>query len=361
MSKYLGSIEELIDVDAKSDDTLESWEQNEESEYWIHRTSISSSLYFNTNFQRNDCPLIISEQEAEQYIKDGKEIKGIIQINEFYNDAEQKLKVINKLQESGLSLEDFESQLRDKVSSTFKSFFEIGLYMPDVYGGNLERTAHQYSPEKIRKIINAENFGFNNYRGGWDAAIILEIPVEDQSKVLEELPEPIESGSEYYGLVKISQVVSPKYIKGLVVKFGNQTIFIKNDKFISKEKIENSQTFETAEAELFLYQTEQLFDSALQEYFSSELPSIEKTKQYISRVALIEKAFRKYAVKTTGFIGTERYKKVQDFIKTFPRFLPYVYDETKGDFINQQNEKNYYMQIASQLDTLGTPTSSKKM
>lgn len=122
-----------------------------------------------------------------------------------------------------------------------------------------------------------------------------------------------------------------------------------------------SKTEQVDESQIYLYQTEQLFNSALEEYFSSELPSAEKTKQYISRVILVEKTFRKYAVRTNGFIATERYKKVQDFINTFPRFLPYVYDETKGDFINQQNEKNYYMQIASQLDTLGTPTSSKKM
>ena len=39
----------------------------------------------------------------------------------------------------------------------------------------------------MRKIIGMENFGFNGYRGNWNAAIILEIPLEEQDEILETL------------------------------------------------------------------------------------------------------------------------------------------------------------------------------
>lgn len=357
MGKYTLRLDEVIE--GNSDPNLESWERDEESKYWIHRTMLFDYLYFNPNFKRNGCPLILTGEEVENYVKAGKEIVDCSQLSLFYDDEEVRKSILSKLAESGISLEDFEERIVDKISPNFKSFFEKGIYMPDVYGGELDRTANQLSPERMRKIIGMENFGFNGYRGNWNAAVILEIPLEEQDKVLETLPEPIEYGTEYYGITKISKVVSPKYIKGMIVKFGQETIFIKNDGFVrEKEQEDNQQKSELSEEEMFLYHTEQLFNIALQKYMESELPAHKKAEEYVERVSFIEAQFRKYARQTVGFAGSERHRQVHEFLQSAMIFKQFEPDTTKGNYINMVNAQTYYTEIAKTLDTLGQPTES---
>lgn len=359
MGKYTLRLDEVIE--GNSDPNLESWERDEESKYWIHRTMLFDALYFNPNFKRNGCPLILSGEEVENYVKDGKKVVDCSSLSLFYDDEEVRKGVLSKLAESGLSIEDFEERIIDKISPIFESFFEKGIYMPDVYDGELDRTATQLSPERMRKIIGMENFGFNGYRGNWNAAVILEIPLEEQGKILETLQEPIEYGTEYYGITKISKVVSPRYIKGMVVKFGQETIFIKNDGFeIKKEREDNQQKTELSEEEMFLYHTEQLFNIALQKYMESELPAHKKAEEYVERVSFIEAQFRKYARQTVGFAGSERHRQVHEFLQSAMIFKQFEPDTTKGNYINMVNAQTYYTEIAKKLDTLGQPTESIK-
>lgn len=361
MGKYTLKLEDVIDENDKSDPSLESWERDEESKYWIHRTMLFDALYFNPNFQKNGCPLILTEEEVENYTKAGKEIVGCSSILLFYNDEEEKRRVLSKLEESGITQDDFEEHIIGKISPIFKSFFEKGIYMPDVYGGELERTANQLSPERMRKIISRENFGFNGNRGDWNAAVILEIPLEEQDKILETLPEPIEYGTEYYGITKISKVVSPKYIKGMIVKFGQEVMFIKNDGFEKKKEIEdNQQKSELSEAEMFLYHTEQLFSIALQKFMESDLPAHKKAEEYVERVSFIEAQFRKYARQTVGFAGSERHRQVHEFLQNAILFKQFEPDTTKGNYINMVNSQAYYTEIAKRLDSFGQPTDSIK-
>ena len=172
--------------------------------------------------------MIITQQELDDYISKGKNILGCTSVDVFYSDEESKRDVLQKLSEKGVILDDFEFQLKNKLLEVFESYFLNGLYMPDAYGTALERTAHQYSIQKMERIIGKHNFGFYNYRGEINVGIILEIPLEDQQKIYEELPTPIEYGTEYYGIAKISKVVSPKFIKGMVVKFGDEVFYIQN-------------------------------------------------------------------------------------------------------------------------------------
>jgi len=359
MGKYTLKLDEVIE--GNSDPSLESWERDEASKYWIHRTMLFDYLYFNPNFKSNGCPIILTGEEVENYIKAGKEIVDCSTLSLFYDDEEVRNSILSKLSESGLTAEDFEERIISKISPLFKSFFEKGIYMPDVYGGELDRTANQFSPERMRKIISMENFGFNGYRGNWNAAIILEIPLEEQEEILETLPEPIEYGTEYYGITKISKVVSPKYIKGMIVKFGQETIFIKNDGFErKKEQEDNQQESELSEQQMFLYNTEQLFNVALQKYMESELPAHKKAEEYVERVSFIVNQYRKYARQTNGFPCSERHKQVSSFLQNALLFKPFEPDATKGNYINMVNAQTYYTEIAKKLDTLGQPTESIK-
>jgi len=359
MGKYTLKMEDVIE--GNSDPDLEYWERDEESKYWIHRTMLFDTLYFNPNFKKNGCPLILTGKEMENYLKLGKEIVDCSSISVVYDDEEVKSKVLSKLEESGLTLEDFEEHIVDKISPFFKSFFETGIYMPDVYDGELERTANQLSPERMRKIISRENFGFNGFRGDWNTAVILEIPLDEQKHILEELAEPIEYGTEYYGITKISKVVSPKYIKGIIVKFGQEVMFIKNAGFEKKKEPEDNQIKkELSEEEMYLYYTEELFNIALQRYMESELPAHKKAEEYVERVSFIESQFRKYARQTTGFVASERHRQVYEFLQSTMIFKQFKPDTTKGNYVNMVNSQRYYTQIAKEIDLFILSTNNIK-
>ena len=84
MGKNTGKFDDIFEVQSENSE-LEEWEQDEESSYWIHRT-IAPTLYFNTNFKDNGCPMIITEQELDEYVNQGKNIKNCHSIDVFYND-----------------------------------------------------------------------------------------------------------------------------------------------------------------------------------------------------------------------------------------------------------------------------------
>lgn len=114
------------------------------------------------------------------------------------------------------------------------------------------------------------------------------------------------------------------------------------------------------ESEQYLYHTEELFEMALQEFLVSELSNQERVLKYISRIEQIEKGFRKYAVNTVGFVGSERYKQVYEYLKTIPRITPFIEDETKGNGINMIMAKKYYDDIAVKLGTSFSESDTPK-
>lgn len=307
MGKHKGKLEDLFEqevIDNKYDIC-----EDEDSKYWIHRT-IAPTLYFNPNYLENNCPIIITQQELDEYVSSGKSIVGCTSIDAFYNYEESRRVVIKKLSENGLSLDDFELQLKNKLLEIFKSYFSNGLYMPDVYGHDLERTAHQYSVKRMKRIIGLHNFGFNNYRGEINVGIILEIPLEDQQEIYETLPTPIEYGTEYFGIAKISKVVSPKFIKGMVVKYGDEVFYIQNLNFQKHKMIPDKKVSEQ-EKELYLYHTEDLITNTLELYQQGDISFNRLMENYLKRITDIYKMYRYYALREPGFIMSERHKEVK--------------------------------------------------
>lgn len=360
MAKYFGKFEDIFDKGDLNEnldlDYLDRIEREEDSKYWIHRT-ICPTLYFNPNYNNNGCPMILTQQELEKYVEQGKKIVECTSLSVLYSDKETKDKVIEKLKSNNNTEEELELQIRNKLLLLYESYIDKGIYMPDVYEGKIERTASQCSAERMKKIIKMKNFGFNGYRGEWNIGIILDFPIDKKEKVLENLSEPIKYGTEYYGETLISQVISPNYIKGIIAKFGDEVIYIKNDKYminknqIKEEKAENT-TKSTSEIKdkPYLYQTEQFFQKVIDEYLTSSLPASEKAKQYVERMRYIENSFKVQVSLTQGFRDSDRYKEVMEYINSLKKFEPYVKNYRLGDYINQVNEKNYYENISNQLD-----------
>lgn len=226
MSKLIGKFEDLVDIN-KDDTSLEPYEQDEESVYWMHRTCIPQ-LYFNPNYKLNGCPMILTFDEIQDYHNQGKDIKDCIAVDLYYNDQEEKDKV-----DSIVSEDELEKQVIERLNESLKSFFEKGIYMPNQYGEDLERVANQASAHKIQKLLDRNNFGFNGYRI-LNVVFILEIP-QDADNICVDLAKPIEIATEYLGIQKVTKAISPEYIKGAVFKVGNKKIFIKNPKYKNNE------------------------------------------------------------------------------------------------------------------------------
>lgn len=227
MSKLKGKFEDIVNI-TKDDMTLEAYEQDEESVYWIHRTCMPP-LYFNPNYESNGCPMILTFDEIQNYYNQGKEIKNCIALDLYYSDQEEKNKVNSIVTE-----EELERQIIEKINNEIKSFFEKGIYMPKPYGNDIERVANQLSAHKIQRLVDKNNFGFNGYRGNTlNVAFILEIP-DDANNICIDLPEPIEISTEYYAIQEVTKAISPQYIKGVIFKIGNEKIYIKNPYYKGK-------------------------------------------------------------------------------------------------------------------------------
>ncbi len=148
------------------------------------------------------------------------------------------------------------------------------------------------------------------------------------------------------------------------LKHGNFPISLDSNFYhsfeLTTQSIITEKKNEFNEAEQYLYHTEELLEGALQEFMTSELPNDQKGKQYVERVAAIEKNYRKYATHVPGFTGSERFKQIYEYLKIIPRFSLYEQDPTKGDFVNMQKEKMYYSEIANQITSYVDDSDHKK-
>ena len=83
---------------------------------------------------------------------------------------------------------------------------------------------------------------------------------------------------------------------------------------------------------------------------SSKLSNQERVVHYINRVNDIDQQFRKLTRTTPRFVGSERWKEAQEFLRTIPRLELYKQDEKVGDYINIARVKTYYDEIARKLE-----------
>lgn len=361
MGKYTGNFEDLFTEDKiySKEDHLYGF-ADEESKYWIHRT-VFPDLVFNTNFKKNGCPMILTINEMNDYVSKGKEIKGCISLDSFYDSKDEysKKKVLKVLEEEGLTQDDLEYQIKNKCISLFESFLENGIYVPDVYSKNITRTAEQHSVRNMHRLVGKEHFGWNGMRGRL-GGVILEIPRGEQDVTIP-LSHPVEIGTEYFGVTKVSKAISPEYIKGFVVRFGEEVFFIKNERFIEKSNVMEEYKDIDEEKRLYLFETEKIINSVFEKYKSSN--DNNKVKQLIEELGYIKRKFLVYASLTADFKKTTRYVEMLDYISSFDKLIDYRYvrDKSKNDFINDTLEKRHYDSIKHEVDEFLSISDNKNI
>ena len=121
------------------------------------------------------------------------------------------------------------------------------------------------------------------------------------------------------------------------------------------------EVFSVNEVDQYLYNTEELFNNVIMEFLNSNLPSIDRVINYINGINEVEKQFRNYSVKTNGFVGSDRYKEVIEYLKKIPRVPLYKNDDTKGDGINFVNSKRYYEDMLKILEEKFNEIKSAKV
>lgn len=124
--------------------------------------------------------------------------------------------------------------------------------------------------------------------------------------------------------------------------------------------MEHKRTAIPNENDNYLYQTEKLIEMAKQEFIESQLSNSERVLTYISKIQEIEKKFRYYAVHEVGFVGSERYKIVYEYLKDLPRVVPFTPDESKGNGINMINSKRYYDNLAAMIEESFSQSNTQK-
>lgn len=207
---------------------------NNEKKVWLHRCYFAP-LFLNFNCKNSGKPALLN---YEQYgalgdIDSGYIFglpEGFLVDDDITSEYEEYMQFLYSL---GISKEECLKAIKLNYQQQANKFFENGLYT--IYT-SLNRTATQYSDEQISKILQLPNFGFNDFRGNLNVALILEIPPKcfefmEQQQLYENSDRPLEVYTQYYGFQKTSKVVPSQYIKRIAVSYGKKTFTIDNPNF----------------------------------------------------------------------------------------------------------------------------------
>lgn len=173
-------------------------------------------------------------------------------------------------------------------------------------------------------------------------------------KDLNKLRENIKKTSSYLRFKDFSHTEVPIYMDKIFYEQFSQ-IKIQEDsniKLSADEKPEH----------IYLFQTESLIDTVLEEFINSSLTNKERAIIYITKVSEIFRKFEVYSKLLTNFRTTPRYLEVQEYLKNIPLFRLYQEDSTKGNGINMILENRYYDEISNQISSFAvTAKSTKKL
>lgn len=207
---------------------------NNEKKVWLHRCYFAP-LFLNFNCKNSGKPALLN---YEQYgalgdIDSGYILglpEGFLVDDDITSEYEEYMQFLYSL---GISKEECLEAIKSNYQQQANKFFENGLYT--IYT-SLDRTATQYSDEQISRILQLPNFGFNDFRGDLNVALILEIPPKcfefmGQQQLYENSDKPLEVYTQYHGIQKTSKVVPTQYIKRIVVSYGKTTLTIDNPNF----------------------------------------------------------------------------------------------------------------------------------
>ena len=207
---------------------------NNEKKVWLHRCYFAP-LFLNINCKNSGKPALLNYEQYgtlgdidSGYIFELPE--GFLVDDDITSEYEEYMQFLYSL---GISKEECLEAIKSNYQQQANKFFENGLYT--IYT-SLDRTATQYSDEQISRILQLPNFGFNEFRGNLNVALILEIPPKcfefmGQQQLYENSDKSLEVYTQYQGLQKTSKVVPTQYIKRIIVSYGKKTLTIDNPKF----------------------------------------------------------------------------------------------------------------------------------
>jgi len=171
---------------------------------------------------------------------------------------------------------------------------------------------------------------------------------------LHRLRDNIKKSSSYLRFRDFSHTEVPIYMDKIFYEQFSQTKTQEdaNIKLSTDEKPEH----------IYLFQTERLIDTALEEFTNSTLTNKERAIIYITKVSEISRKFEVYSKLLANFRTTPRYLEVQEYLKNIPMFRLYEEDSTKGNGINKILENRYYDVVSNQISSfVETKKSTKKL
>lgn len=342
-----------------------------------HKKDADYRIYINTPNGKNRFELLEAfiskcieknipyEMKGEEHKGEEKDRTVIYCFDEFFDETVQALEEIKK--ENSNLVSDIGSPIStglnysyyaiatSRQGATYNMWFNrISSHAINYLCANLIKLDNKYylslSDEERKNIdkisdINSYSFDLEGRFSGASNTVVNDYIIRNRERIMQ--PEVyhklMDSLKMMCSLANFNDLEHSDFPISLDLNFYTQHGLIAKSE---SEKIKNNE----AENELYLYQTERLFDSVFSEYLKSNKPNYEKAEEYVKRVNYIEKEFRNATRTTTWFAGSNRYKQVIEYIKKIPMFEEFKKDEKLGDYINQVNEKKYYENISNQLD-----------
>ena len=226
---------------------------------WIHRTAVRP-MYLNLASNKNGLPALLNDQ---QYIaaqeKKMFDDKDIIWLDHSFWTSDKispedfvQLAYIRKLEQAGISREEYLQAREQNYQQQLQSYFENGLYTQRPL---IETTATRIddqgkNPEvELQKILKKEGFGFvsgDNALSGLsnrdllNVLLVLEIPEECVSgmgdmpqPLFKDTDNPLEIFTAYFGPQKLTKVIPAEYIRTAFIVGANDRIEVANKGFNS--------------------------------------------------------------------------------------------------------------------------------
>jgi len=299
---------------------------------WIHRTAVRP-MYLNVASNKNGLPALLSDQ---QYLAAQEQRKihdsDIVLLDHSFWTSDRispedvvQLAYIKKLEEAGVTREEYLEAREQNYQQQLQSYFENGLYTQRPL---IETTATQLgrngkNPEaELEKILQKEGFGFAtgdsmqgmlSNRDLLNVLLVLEIPEECVSglggvpqPLFRESDNPLETFTAYFGPQKLTKVIPAEYIKKAYVVGANDRIEIANPEFNSDFILEDG-TYDFNVLKEYVerqmetnYSTETVF--ALDDLITNYYASSNSYSGYNTLISIVEEKIQTIAESENGTI-----------------------------------------------------------
>lgn len=299
---------------------------------WIHRTAVRP-MYLNLASNKNGLPALLNDQQylaaqEQRMISDSDIVwldHGFWTSDKISSEDVVQLAYIKKLEEAGVSREEYLQAREQNYQQQLQSYFENGLYIqrPLIETTATRLDSHGKNPEvELQKILKKEGFGFatgNSMQGMLsnrdllNVLLVLEMPEECVSgagstpqPIFKDAENPLEIFTAYFGPQKLTKVIPAEYIRTAYVVGAHDRIEIANQGFNSDFVLEDGTYDFNVLKDYIVRQMETNYSpdtvNALDDLITNYYASSNSYSGYNTLISIVEEKLQTIATSENGTI-----------------------------------------------------------